>query len=146
MSSRRKPIKKEELNQGPVQHDDLADETLKLARWAWRKLKDHITWCRSCEDWELGFLRDSFPEREIAFWLMSAYAYSEFTHRHPEVDPHKVFAEIQGVAGGVKPGKYLNAKQAKRLENAANSLPEYLTDPDNFTEEGQLTVGPDYLR
>ena len=66
-------IKPEDLHKGPIQHEEVEGLGPPL-RWVWRHLQKHLTWCRSFEDWELEFLRDAHPAKEVAIWIRAPYA------------------------------------------------------------------------
>lgn len=87
------------LKSSPPRHEDV-DDLVPMIRWTWRHLSPHVTWCRSFEDWELQFLRDQNPENEVALWVQGTYAFLEFVHRNPDVDPKAVFAAVSQLLVG----------------------------------------------
>jgi len=131
------------LKESPPRHANL-DELLPPLRWIWRHLKPHIKWCRSFEDWELGFLRDQNPESEIVVWIGATYAYLEFIHRNPNADRDAVYAAIAYLMVGqddmVKPKSV-----AKKLHHLAKNVPPELRQLTNFAEDGQLTTQRKHL-
>jgi hypothetical protein len=133
-----------DLKRAPPQHDEV-NVLLPMLRWVWRHLSQHIAWCRSFEDWELGFMRDGHPETETAVWLQTCYAYLEFLHQHPGVNEKAVFAALVAMMTGredkVKPPSVLEA-----LKALSANPPTILLDSDNFTADGYLKTGEEHLR
>jgi hypothetical protein len=121
------------------------DELLPMLRWVWRHLSEHIAWCRSFEDWQLGFLREGRPETETAVWLQTCYAYLEFLRQHRGVNEKAVFGALVAMMTGredkVKPPSVLKA-----LKAFTANPPAILLDSDNFTADGYLKTGDAYLR
>jgi hypothetical protein len=137
-------IRPEELKQGPIQHQHL-DELLPILRWQWRHVGDYATWCRSFEDWELGFMRDEHPGTEVGIFARATYAFLEFSHRNPRIEKSKVFsaviAIINGQADKVKPRAV-----AEKLQKLLSNTPAELADIKSFTSDGRFTAGDKHLR
>ncbi len=133
-----------DLKVGPIRHENL-DDFGPVLRWTWRHLKQYITSCRTFEDWELGFMRDTQPEREIAIWMRITYAFLEFTYRHPSADKMTVFASLIKVTEGrdnvVRPKNVV--RQLKRL---MSNPPRVLANIEHFTADGHLNTTVKYLR
>lgn len=128
----------------PIRHEDL-DELLPVMRWQWKHLSDLATFCRSFEDWELGFLRDTNPGGQVAHWNRVTYALLEFCRRNPGVPREVVFASINAISNGqgeqVRP-----AKVREKLTDFLQHAPESMGDVANFTEDGTFMAGPSHLR
>jgi hypothetical protein len=130
---------------GPLQHEDI-DAIVPVLRWQWRHLGKYITWCRAFEDWERGFLQDQHPGSEVAIWTKATYAFLKFTHQERRANKAAIFQAIVGLLNGqegmVKPKAV--EKTLKRLME--EKPPACLIDAADFTEDGRLKSGPEYLR
>jgi hypothetical protein len=89
MSKRKKPKREkrlvplDELKQGPIRHKQgLSPLLTELARELFRRV-GHYAY-PSFEQWELGFMRDSHPWREILIWEAICRAYEAYVATHPE--------------------------------------------------------------
>ena len=137
-------IDPETLNQGPLRQEEI-DDLLPFLRWQWRPLGKYATWCRSFEDWELGFMRDSHPAIEVGQWMKCAYAMLEFSHRNPTTDQKAVFQAVVQLSNcndeGIKPKSV-----ATELKQLMANPPMAMTDPNNFTEDGKYKAGEKHLR
>jgi hypothetical protein len=134
----------EEIEPGPIRHEQI-DGLLPVLRWTWRHLEKYIDWCRTFEDWELGFMRERDPAAEVVIWVKATYAFLEFTHRHRSMNKAAVFGAIcsmlRGQSDSVKP-KHV-ARQLKKLMSKG---PGYLGNVENFTTDGHLKTGDKHLR
>jgi hypothetical protein len=132
------------MKRTPIRHHDLGP-LAPVALWVWQHLRQHISWLRSFEDWELGFKRDTHPESEIAYWVKATYAYLEFTHRHPHFDKDKVFAALINLINGrddlVGPKSF-----RKQLKDLVSKPPDLILDTDNYTEDGHLKIPEEHLQ
>ena len=132
------------IKQGTIKHEAV-DGLLPAIRWTWRHLRQYATWCRSLEDWELGFMRDSTPATEVAAWVRATYAFLAFVHKNPTADKSALFSAVVNLMNGrddlARP-KYVE----KRLKRLMEDLPRVLKDMKNFTEDGHLKAEEKYLR
>jgi hypothetical protein len=72
-----------ELKQGPIRHKQgLSPLLTKLARELFQRAGHYIY--QTFEQWELGFMRDSHPWREILIWEAICRAYEAYLAKHPE--------------------------------------------------------------
>ena len=139
-------VRPESVSQSPIRNEDIQGMTPQI-RWVWRHLRKHITWCRSFEDWELGFMRDKDPAEETVIWLRATYAYLQLIHENPaKVNREGVFSAVSHLMTGredlVKP-----KSAARRLKKLMTKLfPEQIFDLENFTEDGRLLKGDKHLR
>lgn len=137
----------DKLRLDPIQHDDLGP-IAPMVRWVWRHLRKQLGWCHSFEAWELGFLRETDPTRELKHWVRITYAYLQFRHEVKyRVCPKSVFVALvyltSGRAAFVKPKSF--ARRLSRLYD--KKCPRYLfSDPERFAADGQLEKGPAHLR
>lgn len=137
-------IDPETLNHGPLRHADI-DELLPMIRWQWRHLGKYASWCRSFEDWELGFMRDSNPGSEVAVFMRAAYAFVEFANANPKVDPAMIFGAVMNLING-RPDAIEPKSVADKLTALLEGAPQAFADPGNFTEDGRFKPGPSHLR
>jgi hypothetical protein len=137
-------VRSDTVHEGPIRHEDV-DALVSVLRWIWRHLSQHISWCRTFEDWELGFLRDTHPATEIAVWAKSTYVYLEFLAQHPAADKATVFGAITCIMGGredrIKPDSV-----AHTMKKLWANTPAILNDPANFTKDGRLKSKEKHLR
>jgi hypothetical protein len=133
-----------DLKQPPLRHDEV-NVLLPVIRWQWRHIGQYLTWCRSFEDWELGFLRDTHPGSEVAVWCRLTYAFLEFTQRNPGFDRSLIYNSVVAVSNG-RADKVRPRSVAEKLEKLIANAPSSLGDVGNFTEDGICQVGPSHLR
>jgi hypothetical protein len=55
------------VQEGPIQHHSLPSDMLKTLGSLYKTVGKHVS--PTLEHWEIGFMRDLRPEREIAVWL-----------------------------------------------------------------------------
>jgi hypothetical protein len=65
-----------DLKPGPIQHKSLPDKLLKNIRTLY-EMVGHYS-CSTLEEWEIGFMRDTRPEREVAVWSRVALAWMKY--------------------------------------------------------------------
>jgi hypothetical protein len=76
-----KPKKIEKVNiadikLGPIQHETLEPKLLSRIKTIY-DMVGHYS-CSTLEEWEIGFMRDLHPEREIAVWARVALAWKKY--------------------------------------------------------------------
>lgn len=81
-----------QLVPGPIVHEKLSDEQVERLRAVYAIVGSLYGSCRSFEDFELGFLRDIDPEREIEIWEMIAFGLRDFLAENPREDKELSFA------------------------------------------------------
>jgi hypothetical protein len=128
---------------GPLCHQDLG-ELLPMVRWTWRHLHKYLTY-RAFEEWERGFLQDAHPEREVAIWAKTTYAFLEFTHRNPTAPKAVVFSALVSAING-RADKIKPKAVARQLDKLYRNTPKALANRKNFTAEGHFTGGEKHLR
>jgi hypothetical protein len=133
-----------DLRNGPIRHRDV-EPLLPMLRWVWRHLGGHVSWCRSFEDWELGFMRDSHPGPEVTMWTRQTYAYLEYTHKHPNADKAAVFGAITCLMNG-REDQIDPASVARTLKRLLENAPSILQGAENFTKDGRLRTKEKHLR
>ena len=129
---------------GAARHAEL-DPLLPKLRWIWHHLSQHISWCRSFEEWELSFTRDKNPGPEVARWARHAYAYLDFVHKNPGVDKAALFGDVMSLMNG-REDQIDPPLVAKKLKNLVANPPSELENIQNFTKEGRLKTKEKHLR
>ncbi|MDC0936199.1 hypothetical protein OAS39_07915 [Pirellulales bacterium] len=133
------------LHESPVRHEDI-DNLLPAIRWTWRHFGRHVSSCRSLEDWELGFMRDANPYKEVALWARAVYAYLEFLRLHQDRDLDRsvvaqaVMLMLTGRADLIEPPEV-----AETLRNLMANPPEALSVLENFSDDGRFIECPAHL-
>ena len=104
MSNRKKPEKRSvrlnEPRQGPIRHKKgLSPLLTDLARNLFQRAGHYVY--PSFEQWELGFMRDMHPWREILVWEVICRAYEAYLARHPEAaNDAKVIPALAAISAG----------------------------------------------
>jgi hypothetical protein len=107
MSMRKKPereirlVRHDELKQGEIRHKQgLSPLLTELARDLFRRGGHYLY--PSFEQWELGFMRDMHPWREILLWEAICRAYEAYVGKHPEAaNDTKIIATIAAISVGI---------------------------------------------
>jgi hypothetical protein len=137
-------VRPEDLENAPVRRGNV-EPLLPMLRWVWRHLSQHITWCRTFEDWELGFIRDEHPGAEAATWVRQTYAYLEYLHKHPNANKAVVISAIIAIGSGQEPAVE-PASVAQTLRRLVANPPSVLDNVENFTKDGRLKTKEKHLR
>ena len=110
-----------------------------------RHISTYATWCRTFEDWELGFMRDSNPGQEVAIFTQVTYAFLEFARLKQKTDRNMLFQALIAIVNGqgaqIKP-----SSMAEKLTSLLEKVPPELGDSANFTEDGKYKIGDAYFR
>ena len=134
------------LELAPIKHEDLTP-LLPAIRWIWKHLGGYLAHCRTFEDWELGFMRDSNPGGEVAQWAAATYAYLEFieqTRSQGTVDRAALVAGVISTMNG-REDKIEPKSIGLRLKDLMAEAPQSLFDLNNFTDDGEFKIGPTHL-
>ncbi len=137
-------VRVSDLKDGPLRHEEI-DALVPVLRWQWRHLGQHITWCRAFEDWERGFLHDQHPGDEVAVWTRVTYAVLKFTQQERHANKDAIFNGVVAIMNG-QDGRIKPKAVEKKLNRLIESPPHWVMDVENFTEDGRLKSGPEYLR
>ncbi len=81
-----------DLKPGPIRHESLDEADQAIARFTFAVL-GHFQ-CPTFEQWELGFLRDMHPRRELAIWLRFSIAFLRYMQTHSQANVRKVRRDI----------------------------------------------------
>jgi len=79
-----------DLKPGPIRHTTLPPVYLEIARWTYEVVGRFVE--STLEQWELAFMRDAHPERELGFWARCANAYTKFL-KSKDRDPRTISQE-----------------------------------------------------
>jgi hypothetical protein len=92
MAKKRKPsirsLPMDSCREGAIQHEDLSDELLALAKYTYKHAGRFID--PTLEQWELGFMRKRDPRRELKWWMQVAVVMQQVKPQ----DPKKAVAEL----------------------------------------------------
>src|SRR5690242_16605909 len=73
-------VKISDIKPGPIQHQSLPDDLLKQIKEIYDLVGRYT--CPTLEEWEIGFMRDMRPEREVAIWARIALAWLKYHKLH----------------------------------------------------------------
>jgi hypothetical protein len=108
MSKKKKPKREKrsvplsDLKQGPIRHKQgLSPLLTELARGLFQRAGHYVY--PSFEQWELGFMRDLHPWREVLIWEAICRAYEAYLARHPEAENDQSIVPAMAAisAGGI---------------------------------------------
>lgn len=86
-----------------IQHPEgLSPELEKLSRQLYKQVGRYH--CKTYEQWELDFLRDTNPDKELAVWAAVADAHRRYLEDHPEANPRTVVSQLVLVSMGADGG------------------------------------------
>lgn len=80
-------VRLKDVQAGPIRHEKLTDEQVDRLRAVYAVVGAYDG-SNSFEEFELGFLRDEVPEREIRIWEQIAFGMRDYLALHPEADPN----------------------------------------------------------
>lgn|GEM_PF-2750948 len=76
------PIDPNQIQQGPIRHESLPPELLELIRSVYTLIGPYLN--TTLEQFEIGFMRDMHPEREVAIWCSIAGAWAAYHEKYLE--------------------------------------------------------------
>jgi hypothetical protein len=85
---------------GPIRHQSLEPKWEQVCRDLYPIVGKYIN--STYEQWELGFLRDANPDKELAVWQSIATAFTKYCNEHPDCDKKKLVADLVGLTFGVE--------------------------------------------
>ncbi len=88
------------LRPGPIRHEKLSPQLEEMARYTYRAVGRLIT--PTYEQWELDFLRDTHPERELVLWMAIAGAFQKAVEDRPEMDQKAILGDLVAVSTGAQ--------------------------------------------
>ncbi|MHB8974094.1 MAG: hypothetical protein ACYC3X_26200 [Pirellulaceae bacterium] len=95
-----------ELRPGPIRHDKLSLELLELIRSVFEIVGPYLK--STLEQFEIGFMRDMHPEREVAVWCSITSAWIAYHEKHlddvllPDEDEQKLLGALIAISTGVE--------------------------------------------
>ncbi|MEI8194815.1 MAG: hypothetical protein WCI73_02785 [Phycisphaerae bacterium] len=98
MERKLEKVEVSKLRPGPIQHSGFSDELLQLMRVVHDRIKD--VYPISLEKWELGFMRDRHPERELAVWQLMSDATEAAAKQLPALGRKAIFKVVLGHSMG----------------------------------------------
>jgi hypothetical protein len=73
------PVCFSDIQQAPIRHESLANDLMPRIEATYRAIGHYQ--CPSLEQWELGFMRDTNPESEVAVWEVLAKAFQLYKQK-----------------------------------------------------------------
>jgi hypothetical protein len=128
-----KEVKISELKPGSVQHESLPPEMLETLKLLYDSVGRYMDPTR--EQWELGFMRDANPGREMATWSKIAFAWREYHLRYTggdrlgEVEEKQIVGFLVMLSMGVA-----NVPESKLPETTKQRLHSCYLNAANNTE------------
>ncbi len=75
-----KTVKTSDIKDAPIRHESLPPKMLKTLKLLYDDVGRYVQ--PTLEQWELGFMRDTHPEREVTAWCRIAFAWHDFHKRY----------------------------------------------------------------
>jgi hypothetical protein len=91
-------VRADRIKSGPIRHEGLPDDLLERLRAIHAAIKD--VYSTTLEQFEVGFMRDAHPEREVAIWERIVDAMERVMAAMPTVDKKTVFRTVLGYSMG----------------------------------------------
>jgi len=101
----KKLVKPSELKEGPIRHAVLPPKLLEQIGAAYETVGPYIG--TTLEQFEIGFMRELHPEREVAIWSNVAAAWDSYHEKHlgglirPVAEEQKIVAALVAISSGV---------------------------------------------
>jgi hypothetical protein len=121
-SGEQRDVPLDDIKQGPIRHKKGLTPLLEgLARAIYAKV-GHLVY-PTFEQWELGFMRDLHPWREILIWENIARTYDLYVAEHPEAaNDEQIVSTIAVISTGhVSENETENEQELRRLYREANT-------------------------
>jgi hypothetical protein len=93
-------IDAKDVKPGPIRHEGLSPKMEEVARFTYQAVGHLIS--PTFEQWELGFLRDSRPERELFLWLVITEAFNRAVADHPDLDEMLIVSDLAAISTGAE--------------------------------------------
>jgi hypothetical protein len=104
-------VKLKDLRPGPIQHESLPDALLETIHAIYKVFGPFLA--MTLEEFELGFMRDTHPEGEVAVWLRIAHTWSSYHERftdlkiQPVEEEGKIIGALIAISTGIHESKDL---------------------------------------
>lgn len=101
----KKLVKPSELKEGPIRHAVLPPELLEQIGAAYETVGPYLG--TTLEQFEIGFIRDMHPEREVAIWSNVVAAWDSYHETHlgglirPEAEEQKIVGALVAISSGI---------------------------------------------
>jgi len=101
----KKPVKPSESKASPIQHATLPPELLEQIEAAYETVGSYLG--TTLKQFEIGFMRDPHPEREVAMWSKVAAAWDHYHEKHlgglvrPEAEEQKIVGALVAISSGI---------------------------------------------
>ena len=94
-----------QLRPGPIRHKSLPPKFLKIIRSVYEVFEPYLN--TTLEQFEIGFMRDTHPERRVAMWSNVAAAWDSYHEKHlgglirPEAEEQKIVGALVAISSGI---------------------------------------------
>jgi hypothetical protein len=101
-----------EVQPGPIRHVSLSPELLRELKHLYDHVGRYVQ--PTLEQWELGFMRDEHPEREVSVWRSISKAYTDYKREHlggkrvPDKEAGDLIGSLSAISTGITDAKRLN--------------------------------------
>ena len=110
-----------QLRPGPIRHRTLSPDLLEQIKAVYDAIGKYLD--MTLEQFEVGFMRDMHPEREVALWCCIAAAWQTYHEKYlddelqPDEEERKLLAALVAISSGVDDVKRLGlpVKVGRRL-------------------------------
>ncbi len=106
MRKKTQQVKLSDLQPGPIRHESLPTELLDQIRTVFNAIGRHTN--MTLEEFEIGFMRDMHPEREVAVWSTIAAAWRDYHEKFlggeelPDEDEKRLLAALIAISTGAE--------------------------------------------
>lgn len=134
------PIK--DLKPGPLRHKKGLSPVLeRIARTIYGMVGHFIY--PSFEQWELGFMRDMHPWKEVLIWETIARAHGLYLAKHPDADMKQAVGTIVGISSGMVSEKPTETEKELRelyLEASKRRWTALVDEPFEFPQDDAIVL------
>jgi len=101
----KKPVKLGEPKEQRIRHSVLPPELLEQIGAAYETVGPYLA--TTLEQFEIGFMRDTHPERRVAMWSNVAAAWDSYHEKHlgglirPEAEEQKIVGALVAISSGI---------------------------------------------
>ena len=130
-----------ELKNGPIRHPTGLDPFLTVwARVLFNRVGYHLY--PAFEKWELGFMRDAHPGREMFVWEGIARAYEAYLSDHPQCDSQAIVGNLAVISSGG--GFEQETEETENLRTVFRNIwKRMIEDTDATLKEVRQSLGDD---
>jgi hypothetical protein len=132
----------DKIKPGPLRHKKGLSPLLEqIARMIYAKV-GHVVY-PTFEQWELGFIRDMYPWKEILLWEAIARTHDLYLAKHPDADMEQAVGTIAGISAGTVSENPTEAEKELRtlfLEACNRRWMAYTEEPFEFPEGNAIVL------